>query len=83
MIVETSGGQSEDWNNRRYKPEDIWAFAPVKAKADLPAIGDEHPVDFFINRQLNARQLQPAPPAEASTLIRRNLRSDRPASQTE
>ena len=26
ILVPTSGGLSDDWTYRRYKPEDIWAF---------------------------------------------------------
>ena len=26
----TSGGTSAEWSNRRYQPEDLWAFRPVK-----------------------------------------------------
>ena len=30
VIVKTSGGLSEDWTYRRYKPEDVWAYQPVR-----------------------------------------------------
>ena len=30
VIVNTSGGLSEDWTYRRYKPEDLWAFEKLK-----------------------------------------------------
>ena len=30
VIVPTSGGLGDDWTYRRYQPEDIWAFQPVK-----------------------------------------------------
>ena len=30
MLVKTSGGLSDDWTYRRYQPEDVWAFQPVK-----------------------------------------------------
>ncbi|MEZ6123289.1 MAG: PSD1 and planctomycete cytochrome C domain-containing protein [Planctomycetaceae bacterium] len=26
----TSGGTSEDWTNRRYQPDDLWGFQPVR-----------------------------------------------------
>ena len=29
VLLKTSGGTSEDWTYRRYKPEDVWAFQPV------------------------------------------------------
>ena len=28
-IVDTSGGLSDEWTYRRYKPEDLWAFKPI------------------------------------------------------
>jgi mono/diheme cytochrome c family protein len=31
--VKTSGGLSEDWTNRRYKPENLWAYQPLKKPA--------------------------------------------------
>ena len=34
VIVETSGGLSEDWTYRRYKPEDLWAFEKNKNPKD-------------------------------------------------
>ncbi len=30
IIMKTSGGLSADWTNRRYKPEGMWAYQPVK-----------------------------------------------------
>lgn len=33
VIVETSGGLSEDWTNRRYKRENLWAYQPVDRKS--------------------------------------------------
>ncbi|MEZ6040055.1 MAG: PSD1 and planctomycete cytochrome C domain-containing protein [Planctomycetaceae bacterium] len=30
MRFATSGGTSADWTNRRYQPDDLWAFQPVK-----------------------------------------------------
>ena len=30
VIMPTSGGLSADWTNRRYKPEGMWAYQPVK-----------------------------------------------------
>ncbi len=29
VIVATSGGLSDEWTYRRYKPEDVWAFRPL------------------------------------------------------
>ena len=30
IVVKTSGGMSPEWTNRRYKPENIWAYQPIK-----------------------------------------------------
>ncbi|MFP6896619.1 MAG: c-type cytochrome [Roseibacillus sp.] len=37
VTVVTSGGTSEDWTNRRYEPEDIWAYQPVVKPSALTA----------------------------------------------
>ena len=33
IMVKTSGGLADDWTFRRYQPEDIWAFQPLKKPA--------------------------------------------------
>ena len=30
VTVKTSGGLSEDWTHRRYKPTDLWSYQPLK-----------------------------------------------------
>ncbi len=50
-----------------YQPEDLWAFQPVK-RHPAPAVA---PIDFFLDRKLRERGLEPAPPADRVTLIRR------------
>ena len=47
--VVTSKALTDDWQNRRYKPEHLWAYRPLKVKA-VPE--GKHPVDWFINRKL-------------------------------
>jgi mono/diheme cytochrome c family protein len=51
-----------------------WAFQPVKRPA-LPKVSDPKwcatPVDNFVLAQLDASKLQPSPPADRRTLIRR------------
>ena len=37
IAVATSGGLSEDWTNRKYKPENLWAFQPLRKPA-VPAL---------------------------------------------
>ena len=71
VLVQTSGGLSDDWTYRRYKEEDIWAFQPLEKPA-LPA-GDpsSNPVDAFIVEKLSSAGFEPAPRSEADALIRR------------
>jgi len=48
-----------------------WSFVPPK-KAVVPAVpGASQPIDAFIAERLAAKQMQPAPPADAATLCRR------------
>ncbi len=93
--VRTSGGLSDDWTYRRYKPEDLWAYRPLKTvirdqkagganqsrdarrqnlNTDSPNTdysSSSNPIDAFIDRRLKEAGLQPAPPADRRTLIRR------------
>lgn len=70
IIVDTSGGLSDDWTYRRYRPEDIWAFQAVR---DVPVQTrpGENPIDAHINQRLKEEGLTPADAADARTLIRR------------
>ena len=73
--VATSGGLSREWTERRYAPEGLWAYAPV-VKPAVPggAAGSgaaTNPVDAFLGVGLARMQLEPAPPADRRTLIRR------------
>lgn len=68
MVVDTSGGLSDDWNRRRYQPEDLWAWRPLD---DTRPPTDAHPVDWFINQRLQQAHLLPAPAASAQQLVRR------------
>ncbi|MGQ0634761.1 MAG: PSD1 and planctomycete cytochrome C domain-containing protein [Planctomycetaceae bacterium] len=51
-----------------------WAFQPIK-RPDIPVVEDqgwvETPVDAFILAALESRGMQPSPPADKRTLIRR------------
>ena len=68
VLMATSGGQGDDWTYRRYKPEDVWAFQPV-VKPAAPMTG--HPVDAFIDAKRSEAGFDPAPLADAPTLVRR------------
>ena len=68
--VNTSGALSDDWTNRRYAIEDIWAFQPVKNYAP-PKSSYKHPIDSFLNEKLKQKKLKMAEPAKKEHLIRR------------
>jgi len=63
IIVKTTGALSADWANRRYKPEGLWAYQPVK-KPDAKGI------DELIAMHL-PQGVKAAPAADARTFIRR------------
>ena len=69
ILVKTSGGLSDDWTYRRYRPEDIWAFQPLK-KPKVPN-GAGNPIDAFIGRKLKAAGFVSAPQAHFRTLVKR------------
>lgn len=76
VIIETSGGLGDEWTYRRYQPEDVWAFMPVEQpavpSADLTGLGQgANPVDSFISAKLKEVGFDPAPRADAATLLRR------------
>jgi hypothetical protein len=68
ITVKVTGALTPEWANRRYKPESLWAYQPVKMP-DLETLrqGDKemHPVDALLAVK------NPAPEADARTLIRR------------
>ncbi|HXG08833.1 MAG TPA: PSD1 and planctomycete cytochrome C domain-containing protein, partial [Gemmataceae bacterium] len=75
ISIATSGGLSPEWTNRKYKPEDVWAYRPIQRTA-VPEIRNpqstiRNPIDAFILARLNDKGLKPAPPADKRTLIRR------------
>ena len=67
VTVKTSGGLDAAWTSRKYDPQKLWSYQPVK-KPQPPANG--HPIDAFINARL-PKGLKPAPRAGAVALIRR------------
>ncbi|MEM9079912.1 MAG: PSD1 and planctomycete cytochrome C domain-containing protein [Verrucomicrobiota bacterium] len=69
ILVETSGGLSDDWTYRRYQPDDLWAFLPLEPIANPdPA---KHPVDAFIDLNLHQKGFKRAPRADLPKLLRR------------
>ena len=75
VIIPNSGGLSDEWTYRRYDPKEVWAFQPVAKPtpphSDFDTQSDRHPVDAFIDRELQQAKLEPAPAAKPRTLIRR------------
>lgn len=72
IIVDTSGGLADDWTYRRYRPEDIWAFQPLKqVDVEKLKVAGQHPIDFFIQRKVDEADIKVAPQADVQTLIRR------------
>ena len=72
VVVRTSGGLSPDWTNRRYDPENLWAYQPLPAQIEVPDVpGFSHPIDAFIHARLNELGLKAADSADRATLIRR------------
>jgi hypothetical protein len=72
IIADTSGGLADDWTYRRYQPEDIWAFQPIKKIDVSQYITDgQNPVDFFVRRKLKDAGLTASAEADPRTLIRR------------
>lgn len=72
VSVETSGGLADDWTNRQYDPENLWAYQPLWQDDDgIIADSDRNPVDVLVDQHLKELGLSPAPKADRRTLIRR------------
>lgn len=73
VILNTSGGLSESWTYRRYQPDDVWAFRPVKVDPKIAgqSASPSQVIDTLHRGKLAAAGQKPAPQAEPGTLIRR------------
>ena len=69
--VATSGGLSDEWTARRYKPENLWAYQPLVNPESGDRKSDQNLVDVLINERLKELGLEAAPAADRRTLIRR------------
>lgn len=69
MVVKTSGGLDDSWTYRRYEVDGLWAYQPIKKV--MPPNDDAHPVDSFIDTQLEETGIKVAPPADKLNLLRR------------
>src|SRR5262249_5501058 len=73
VTVATSGGRTAEWTNRKYQPQDLWAYQPVRRPAVPDAAGkDTHPIDAFLQAKQRDKGIEKmAAPADKRTLIRR------------
>ncbi|HSJ02315.1 MAG TPA: DUF1549 domain-containing protein, partial [Verrucomicrobium sp.] len=75
VTVATSGGLSPDWTNRRYRPEDLWAYQPLRKTEDWKAkdarLESASPVDALLAVKMKELGVVPGPMADRKTLIRR------------
>ena len=69
ILVKTSGGLSDEWTYRRYKPEDMWAFQSLE-QPEVPITG-LNPVDSFVRAKLDQEKIKPAPTAHFRDLVKR------------
>ena len=68
VVMKTAGGLSPEWTNRKYKPDGMWAYQPVKKPT--PPMASGNPIDALIAAKMPAG-LASAPAADRVTLIRR------------
>jgi hypothetical protein len=75
IAVATSGGLSPDWTNRKYKPEDLWAYRPIQRYPVPWKVLDQenkrHAVDAFLQSRLKKKGIESTSPASRLTLLRR------------
>jgi hypothetical protein len=71
VAVKTSGGLSPEWTNRKYTPENLWAYQPLKGIAPGDLAKGVHPIDAILGTALQKKGLRPAGRADRRTLIRR------------
>jgi mono/diheme cytochrome c family protein len=72
VLVTTSGGTAGEWTYRRYRDEDIWAFQSVNTPTPPKTqSGVKNPIDALVRARLDDAGFDPAPLADAVTLIRR------------
>lgn len=69
ITVTTTGALSQEWANRKYQPEALWAYQPV-VKPKVPAAEAVSPIDAFLQAKM-PEGLPLAPRADRVTLLRR------------
>ena len=68
VMMTTSGGLSQEWTNRKYKPDGLWAYQAVTKPQ--PPRDHGNPIDAFIAAKMPAG-IDVAPAADRVTLLRR------------
>lgn len=68
--VSVSKAETDHWQQRYYRSEDLWAFRPLK-KTQLPKGESSNPIDLFIQNKLDEMDLKPAQKATKEELIKR------------
>lgn len=72
VAVTTSGGLADDWTNRQYDPENLWAYQPLwKDTTGKLTNSKQNPIDILISERLQELGITPAPSTDRRTLIRR------------
>ncbi|WP_197455230.1 DUF1553 domain-containing protein [Stieleria neptunia] len=63
---------SSSWAEKLERRKQWWSFQPI-VSSDPPADENDspHPIDRFVNRELESNGLKPSPAADAATLVRR------------
>lgn len=72
VTIRTSGGLADEWTHRRYNAADLWTYQPLWFdKTGRLKKSTRNPIDVLVEDRLDELGLQPAPPADRRTLIRR------------
>ncbi len=69
----TSGGTSQEWTDRKYVENDLWAFVDLApAGKFLPeGVSRDDAIDFFVDRKIRENALVASPQAHPTELLRR------------
>lgn len=71
QLVKTSGGTSEEWTNRRYAPQDLWAFQKLRGTDNIlkDEVSLDGALDHFVDKKLEHAGLSRANQAQPRQLI--------------
>ena len=69
ILVKTSGGISDEWTYRRYKPEDMWAFQPLRKPNNSES--SSQTIDSFVQKNQREAKVAPSPQADFRSLVKR------------